>query len=76
MLEQAHLEEATTDIKEQSSSQQLSKLASYVYGIWHSSHEETRTVVDAITGAPIYSVSSHGIDMQQVVQYAKQNGTE
>lgn len=76
MLEQAHQEETAKDIDEQSSSQPLTRLASYVYGTWHSSHEDTRTVVHAITGEPIYTVSSHGIDMQQVVKYAKQNGTE
>ncbi|MFW2152759.1 phenylacetic acid degradation bifunctional protein PaaZ [Acinetobacter gyllenbergii] len=76
MLEQAQREEIAQDTEYQNSTQQLPQLASYVYGTWHSSHEERRTVVHAITGEPIYSVSSHGIDMHQAVQYAKQHGTE
>ncbi|MCH7339942.1 phenylacetic acid degradation bifunctional protein PaaZ [Acinetobacter higginsii] len=76
MLEQAQQEEIAKDNEDQGSGQQLLQLASYVYATWHLSHQDRRTVVHAITGEPIYSVSSHGIDMQQVVKYAKQNGTE
>ncbi|MEN5171246.1 phenylacetic acid degradation bifunctional protein PaaZ [Acinetobacter higginsii] len=76
MLEQAQQQEIAKDNEDQGSGQQLLQLASYVYATWHSSHQDRRTVVHAITGEPIYSVSSHGIDMQQVVKYAKQNGTE
>ncbi|OEY94714.1 phenylacetic acid degradation bifunctional protein PaaZ [Acinetobacter proteolyticus] len=76
MLEQAQQEEIAKDNEDQGSGQQLLQLASYVYATWHSNHQDRRTVVHAITGEPIYSVSSNGIDMQQVVKYAKQNGTE
>ncbi|MCT9252004.1 aldehyde dehydrogenase family protein, partial [Acinetobacter baumannii] len=76
MLEQAHLEGTSTDTDFQQSEHQLPHLASYVYGTWHSSDEELRTVYHAITGESIYAVSSHGIDMKRVVQYAKQNGSE
>ncbi|ENX15353.1 phenylacetic acid degradation protein paaN [Acinetobacter sp. CIP 64.2] len=76
MLEQAQHVETAQDTEYQNPTQQLPQLPSYVYGTWHSSHEERRTVVHAITGEPIYSVSSHGIDMHQAVRYAKQHGTE
>ena len=76
MLEQAQREETAQDTTYQNPTQQLTQLPSYVYGTWHSSHQDLRSVMHAITGEPIYSVSSHGIDMQQVVKYAKQNGTE
>ncbi|WP_162580162.1 aldehyde dehydrogenase family protein, partial [Acinetobacter baumannii] len=76
MLEQAHLEGTSTDTDFQQSEHQLPHLASYVYGTWHSSDEELRTVYHAITGEAIYAVSSHGVDMKRVVQYAKQNGSE
>lgn len=49
-------------------------LASYVYGQWHSSNQDTRAVYDAITGEEIYSVSSYGIDLKEVVNYAKTKG--
>lgn len=49
-------------------------LASYVYGKWHSSNQDTRIVFDAITGEKIYSVSSHGIDFKEVINYAKTKG--
>ncbi|EOR07512.1 phenylacetic acid degradation bifunctional protein PaaZ [Acinetobacter sp. ANC 3926] len=74
MLEQAQREETAQDTAYQNPTQQLTQLPSYVYGTWHSSHEDARTVVHAISNEPIYSVSSYGIDMQQVVEYAKQNG--
>lgn len=76
MLEQAHLEGTSTDTDLQQSEHQLPHLASYVYGTWHSTSEELRPVYHAITGESIYAVSSHGIDMERVVQYAKQNGSE
>lgn len=76
MLEQAQREETAQDTTYQNPTQQLTQLPSYVYGTWHSSHQDLRSVMHAITGEPIYTVSSHGIDMQQVVKYAKQNGTE
>ena len=76
MLEQAQREETAQDTTYQNPTQQLTQLPSYVYGTWHSSHQDLRSVMHAITGEPIYTVSSHGIDMQQVVKNAKQNGTE
>ena len=70
MLEQAHLEGTSTDTDFQQSEHQLPHLASSVYGTWHSTSEELRSVYHAITGEAIYAVSSHGIDMKRVVQYA------
>ncbi|TCM62686.1 oxepin-CoA hydrolase/3-oxo-5,6-dehydrosuberyl-CoA semialdehyde dehydrogenase [Acinetobacter calcoaceticus] len=50
-------------------------LASYVYDSWHQGQANLRTVYHAISGLPIYQVSSHGIDMQKVVSHAKQHGS-
>lgn len=75
MLDQALLEGTSKSAAEQQPVSKVVQLGSFVYGTWHSSHEDARTVVHAISNEPIYTVSSHGIDMQQVVEYAKQNGT-
>lgn len=74
MLDQALLEGTSKSAAEQQPASKVIQLGSFVYGTWHSSHEDARTVVHAISNEPIYTVSSHGIDMQQVVEYAKQNG--
>ena len=74
MLDQALLEGTSKSAAEQQPVSKVIQLGSFVYGTWHSSHEDARTVVHAISNEPIYTVSSHGIDMQQVVEYAKQNG--
>ena len=47
-------------------------LSSLVLGGEHSAQNDLRTVYHAISGEAIYQVSSHGIDMHNVVQYAKQ----
>ncbi|NIE95408.1 phenylacetic acid degradation bifunctional protein PaaZ [Acinetobacter sp. Tr-809] len=75
MLDQTLLEGTSKSAAEQQPVSKVVQLGSFVYGTWHSSHEDARTVVHAISNEPIYTVSSHGIDMQQVVEYAKQNGT-
>lgn len=49
-------------------------LSSLVLGDEHSAQNDLRTVYHAISGEAIYQVSSHGIDMHNVVQYAKQKG--
>ena len=49
-------------------------LSSLVLGGEHSAQNDLRTVYHAISGEAIYQVSSHGIDMHNVVQYAKQKG--
>ncbi|WP_151717150.1 phenylacetic acid degradation bifunctional protein PaaZ [Acinetobacter sp. TUM15071] len=74
MLDQALLEGISKSAAEQQPVSKVIQLGSFVYGTWHSSHEDARTVVHAISNETIYTVSSHGIDMQQVVEYAKQNG--
>ena len=53
----------------------LPSLSSLVLGQEHVAQAELRTVAHAITGQPIYQVSSHGIDTQAVVAYAKQHGS-
>ncbi|ENV46107.1 phenylacetic acid degradation protein paaN [Acinetobacter brisouii CIP 110357] len=54
----------------------IPSLASFVYGTWHHATQDFREVYHAITGEPIYRVSSHGIDMAKAVNYAKQHGAE
>ncbi|WP_374253075.1 phenylacetic acid degradation bifunctional protein PaaZ [Acinetobacter brisouii] len=54
----------------------IPSLASFVYGTWHHATQDFREVYHAITGEPIYRVSSHGIDMAKAVSYAKQHGAE
>lgn len=49
-------------------------LSSLVLGREHNAQSDLRTVYHAISGEAIYQVSSHGIDMHNVVQYAKQKG--
>src|SRR5690606_5282013 len=49
-------------------------LSSLVLGGEYSAQNDLRTVYHAISGEAIYQVSSHGIDMHNVVQYAKQKG--
>ncbi|MHA3057865.1 phenylacetic acid degradation bifunctional protein PaaZ [Acinetobacter sp. ANC 4641] len=56
--------------------EQIPSLASFVYGTWHHATHDFREVYHAISGKPIYRVSSHGIDMAKAVNYAKQHGAE
>lgn len=49
-------------------------LSSLVCGESYTSDINTRTVHHAITGAAIYRVSSDGLNVQAVVDYAKQHG--
>ncbi|MHA3116154.1 phenylacetic acid degradation bifunctional protein PaaZ [Acinetobacter sp. ANC 4635] len=57
-------------------SEKIPSLASFVYGTWHHATQDFREVYHAISGEPIYRVSSHGIDMAKAVNYAKQHGAE
>ncbi|TKF37023.1 phenylacetic acid degradation bifunctional protein PaaZ [Enterovibrio norvegicus] len=50
------------------------KAKSYVYGAWHQGDAEGVSVANAITGEPICSVSSDGIDFEQVVRFGKEVG--
>ncbi|MCG2572815.1 phenylacetic acid degradation bifunctional protein PaaZ [Acinetobacter sp. ME22] len=59
-----------------SAEQQIPNLASFAYGTWHHATQDFREVYHAISGEPIYRVSSHGIDMAKAVHYAKQHGAE
>lgn len=56
-------------------SESLLRLSSLVLGQEHVASEDLRTVFHAISGQAIYQVSSHGIDTQAVVQYAKTHGS-
>jgi len=57
-----------------SSSHGVKVLNSLVCGQSHTAQQDLRTVYHAITDEPIYQVSSHGLNMQAVVDYAKQHG--
>lgn len=57
-----------------SSSHGVKVLNSLVCGQSHTAQQDFRTVYHAITDEPIYQVSSHGLNMQAVVDYAKQHG--
>ncbi|MCL6239905.1 phenylacetic acid degradation bifunctional protein PaaZ [Acinetobacter amyesii] len=56
-------------------SESLLRLSSLVLGQEHVASADLRTVFHAISGQAIYQVSSHGIDTQAVVQYAKTHGS-
>lgn len=62
------------DDKQAHESAKVKVLSSLVLGGEHGAHSDLRTVYHAISGEAIYQVSSYGIDMLDVVQYAKQKG--
>ena len=67
----------STDLQDDTQANYSAKvkvLSSLVLGGEHSAQNDLRTVYHAISGEAIYQVSSHGIDMYNVVQYAKQKG--
>lgn len=72
MLDLEHAQ--VNDSQHEDHSSAIDHLTSWVYGQAYSSHEQLRPVYHAITGELIYQVSSHGIDTQKIVQYAKQKG--
>ncbi len=53
---------------------QVKKLSSLVYGTSFVAQQDFRPVFHAITGDAIYQVSSHGIDTQATVAFAKEKG--
>ena len=57
-----------------SSNHGVKVLSSLGCGQSHTAQQDLRTVYHAITDEPIYQVSSHGLNMQAVVDYAKQHG--
>ncbi|WP_347456759.1 phenylacetic acid degradation bifunctional protein PaaZ [Acinetobacter thermotolerans] len=67
----------STDLQDDTQAHYAAKvkvLSSLVLGGEHSAQNDLRTVYHAISGEAIYQVSSHGIDMHNIVQYAKQKG--
>jgi len=67
----------STDLQDDTQAHYSAKvkvLSSLVLGGEHSAQNDLRMVYHAISGEAIYQVSSHGIDMHNVVQYAKQKG--
>ncbi|SPL69607.1 phenylacetic acid degradation bifunctional protein PaaZ [Acinetobacter stercoris] len=58
------------------SSLSLKSLPSYANGQWFTAQADFRTVYHAVTGEPVYQVSSHGLDMQAVVNHAKKQGSK
>lgn len=63
------------DTHEHVSHSPVKKLSSLVYGQNYIAQQDFRTVYHAITGEAIYDVSSHGIDTQAIVGFAKQKGS-
>jgi oxepin-CoA hydrolase / 3-oxo-5,6-dehydrosuberyl-CoA semialdehyde dehydrogenase len=68
------LEATQSDRAVQEQSEITPRLSSFIYGEAYQAHQHLRPVYHAITGQLIYEVSSHGIDTQKMVQYAKQKG--
>lgn len=50
------------------------KAKSFVYGAWHQGEADGISVANAITGEPICSVSSDGIDFEKVVRFGRDVG--
>ena len=71
------LEKSTVDMDAHtvvSPSHDIKTLSSLVLGEEYFAQSDFRSVHDAISGDLIYQVSSHGINTQAIVQYAKQHG--
>lgn len=74
-LEQ-NLQDNTTSVDDKyEPSESLLHLSSLVLGQEHVASADLRTVFHAISGQAIYQVSSHGINTQAVVKYAKTRGS-
>lgn len=69
----AQTESQATDYS--TSSPALKTLGSLICGQEFIAQQDFRTVYHAISGKPIYQVSSFGIDTQAVLNYAKQQGS-
>ncbi|WP_211284159.1 phenylacetic acid degradation bifunctional protein PaaZ [Oceanimonas doudoroffii] len=52
----------------------MEKLKSYVSGQWLAGSGEGRLVRHAVTGAPLYAVTSEGLEMAPMLAYARQGG--
>ncbi|WP_325894272.1 phenylacetic acid degradation bifunctional protein PaaZ [Grimontia sp. NTOU-MAR1] len=50
------------------------KAKSFVYGAWHEGSADGVSVANAITGEPICSVNSDGIDFAEVVRFGREVG--
>ncbi|MFC4638944.1 phenylacetic acid degradation bifunctional protein PaaZ [Deinococcus hohokamensis] len=55
------------------SSPELLRPGSYVYGTWHS-HPDGQTLYDAVYGRPVAVLSSEGVDFAQALAYGRQKG--
>jgi len=54
---------------------QIQKLQSYAVGQWHTAANEGIELHNAITGAPVASISSQGLDFADMVNYARNVGS-
>ena len=52
----------------------MAALRSYVYGSWFAPSEQGSPVYDAVTGEEVARVSSAGVDMARVLDYARAHG--
>ncbi|GAA5513962.1 bifunctional protein PaaZ [Deinococcus carri] len=48
--------------------------ASYVYGTWHTAPAEGQTLVDAVYGRPVAVISSEGVDFAEALRYGREVG--
>ncbi|WCE30899.1 phenylacetic acid degradation bifunctional protein PaaZ [Vibrio sp. SCSIO 43137] len=54
----------------------MENLASYVAGKWYFGGEKVRTVSSAISGEPMWQVSSEGMNTQEALEYGREKGTK
>ena len=52
----------------------MQQLASYLSGAWQTGRGRARTIHHAITGAPLWEVTSEGLDMAQARRFAIERG--
>lgn len=52
----------------------IHQLQHYVAGQWHSGDGEGQIIHDAVTGEPIATATTRGIDMQYMLEYARNTG--
>jgi len=54
----------------------MENLASYVAGKWYFGGEKARTVSSAISGEPMWQVSSEGMNTREALEYGREKGTK
>ncbi len=52
----------------------MQQLASYLSGVWQTGRGRARTIHHAISGEPLWEVTSEGLDMAQARRFAIEHG--